>query len=160
MAAGDATAEGVVRLVFSDASETEKRQIEQWSTQILDPTDGDPRVLPTVPLSAGKVAEDDKLIMEFMPLSAAGDVATDPTESATHSLIRVPVSIRNIRTGNVFQTFLTSYHFNSVAANYAGLVVGSWNAIGVYTIGAQEMLRVGHELADNSKIRIELKTSA
>ena len=160
MTAGDASAEGMIRLVASDASETAKVQIERYATQILDPTDGDPRVLPTVLLSPKILNYADKLILEYMPLEAEGDVATDPTESDTHSLVRVPVSIKNITTGNVFSTFLTSYHFNPSATNYTGLAVGTWAKIGEYSISAQEQLRVGHKLADNSKIRIELKTSA
>ena len=158
MAAGDATAEGIVRLVYSDASETSKNQAMNLSTQELDLAT-DPRQLQVLAFGGQVLAEDDKLIMEFFPTAAAGDVATDPTESATHSLIRVPVTVKNVRTGNKFERTLTSNDFQSAAANYS-CSQNAWTAIGTYTVGAQEEVRLGHINPVNSRVRIELKTAA
>lgn len=158
MAAGDATAEGIIRLVYSDASETVKNQAMNLSTEELD-LSSDPRQLQVLPFGGQVLAEDDKLIMEFYPTSAVGDVATDPTQSATHSLVRIPVTMKNVRTKNKFERTLTSYDFQTVAKNYS-CAVGSWTAIGVYIVGAQEEMRLGHINPVNSRVRIELKTAA
>ena len=158
MAAGDATAEGRVRIIFSDASQTEKRVIQEYATQTLDLAT-DPRQLISIPMSAGLISEDDLLIMEFYPTAAAGDVATDPTESATHSLVRIPVTIKNVRTGNKYERVLTSKDFNAAATNYT-CPVNTWTAIGTVTVSAQEQLKLGYMIADNSRVRIELKTAA
>lgn len=158
MAAGDAAAEGRVRLVFSDASQTEKRVVDEFATQELDLAT-DPRQLQILPMSGGFISEDDLLIMEFMPTAGAGDVATDPTESATHSLVRVPVTIKNVRTQNKYEKVLTSKDFNAAATNYT-CAQDVWTAIGTVTVGSQEEIKVGRAIADNSRIRIELKTAA
>lgn len=158
MAAGDDTAEGRVRLVFSDASQTEKRVIAEFATQTLD-ISTDPRQQLIVPMSAGFISEDDLLIMEFYPTAAAGDVATDPTESATHSLVRVPVTVKNVRTGNKYEKVLTSNDFNTAATNYT-CAINTWTAIGTVTVSAQEQMKVGFAIADNSRISIDLLTAA
>lgn len=158
MAAGDDSAEGRIRLVFSDASQTEKRVIAEFASQVLD-ISTDPRQMPIVPMSAGLISEDDLLIMEFMPVSGAGDVATDPTESATHSLVRIPVTVKNVRTGNKYEKMLTSADFNAVAANYT-CAQNAWTVIGTVTVSAQEQLKLGYAIADNSRIMIDLLTAA
>lgn len=158
MAAGDATAEGRIRIVFSDASQTEKRVVAEFATQELDLAT-DPRQLQIVPMSAGFISEDDLMIMEFMPTAGSGDVATDPTESATHSLVRVPITIKNVRTANKYEKILTSKDFNAAATNYT-CTQDVWTAIGTVTVGAQEQIKIGRAIADNSRVRIELKTAA
>ena len=158
MAAGDATAEGIVRLLYADASETKRDQAGQFNSQELDIAT-DPRQLQVLPFGGQVLAEDDVLIMEFYPTAGAGDVATDPTESATHSLIRIPVTVKNIRTGNKFEKVLTSYDFQTAAANYT-CGQNAWTVIGRYVIGAQEEIMLGHANPVNSRIRIELKTAA
>lgn len=159
MAAGDDSAEGRLRLIFSDASQTEKRVIQEYNTFVLD-VSTDPRQQPIVPQSAGTIGEDDLLIMEYMPTAGTGDVATDPTESATHTLVQIPVTIRNVRTGNVYEKMLTSYDFNSSATNYTGIAAGTWSAIGTVTVSAQEQMKLGFAVADNSRIKVDLLTSA
>lgn len=158
MAAGDDSAEGRIRLVFSDASQTEKRVVGEYASQTLDLAT-DPRQLIIVPQSVGTISEDDLLIMEFYPTSAAGDVATDPTESATHSLVRVPVTIKNVRTGNKYEKILTSADFNAAATNYT-CAQNTWTSIGTVTVSAQEQLKLGYAIADNSRIMIDLLTAA
>ena len=158
MAAGDDTAEGRIRLIFSDASQTEKRVIAEYSSQRLDRST-DPRQQPIVPMSEGVISEDDLLIMEFMPTAGAGDVATDPTESATHSLVEVPVTIKNIRTKNKYEKVLTSKDFNPVATNYT-CAQDTWTVIGTVTVSAQEQIKLGYAIADNSRISIDLLTAA
>lgn len=158
MAAGDATAEGIVRLVYSDASETNRPEAMRFSTQDLDLAT-DPRQLQVMPYGGQILAEDDKLIMEFFPTGGAGDVATDPTESATHTLVKIPVTIKNVRTGNIFTRTLTSNDFQATATNYT-CPQNVWTAIGSYTIGAQEELSLGNQNPVNSRIRIQLLTAA
>lgn len=158
MAAGDDSAEGRLRLVFSDASQTEKRVIAEYATLTLD-ISTDPRQQIIVPMSAGFISEDDLLIMEFYPTSAAGDVATDPTESATHSLVRVPITVKNVRTGNKYEKVLTSADFNAAATNYT-CAQNTWTAIGTVTVSAQEQIKLGFAIADNSRISIDLLTAA
>lgn len=158
MAAGDDSAEGRIRLVFSDASQTEKCVIAEFASQVLD-ISTDPRQMPIVPMSAGLISEDDLLIMEFMPVSGAGDVATDPTESATHSLVRIPVTVKNVRTGNKYEKMLTSADFNAAATNYT-CAQNAWTVIGTVTVSAQEQLKLGYAIADNSRIMIDLLTAA
>lgn len=158
MAAGDATVEGLVRLEFSDASETESQLMGQFNTTTLDLAT-DPRQLVVLPMSGRSIGAYDLLLMKFKPLGGAGDVATDPTESANHTLVRVPVTIKNLSTGNVFETVLTSADFNDSATNYT-CPVGRWTTIGTYEVTPQERLRLGFGIADNSRIRVELKTAA
>lgn len=158
MAAGDDSAEGRLRLVFSDASQTEKKVIAEYATYTLD-VSADPRQQIIVPMSQGIISEDDLLIMEYFPTSAAGDVATDPTESATHSIVRVPVTVKNVRTGNKYEKVLTSVDFNAVATNYT-CAQNTWTVIGTVTVSAQEQLKLGFAIADNSRVMIDLLTAA
>lgn len=157
MAAGDAAGEGSMRLLFTDSSETDQKQIESFATQVLD-LSTDPRQLQVLPMSQGSVGEDDKILMQ-VKLYANGDIATDPTESATHSLVRVPVTFKNTSTGNVYEGVLTSADFNPTAANYSPLA-GKWLTVGEYVVPAQLRVRLGVAIADNSRIRCEFKTAA
>lgn len=158
MAAGDATTEGLVRLVFSDASETESQLMGEFNTTTLD-LSTDPRQLVVLPMSQRSIGAYDLLLMQFKPLGGAGDVATDPTESANHTLVRVPVTIKNMSTGNTFETVLTSAHFNSSAENYT-CPQNRWTTIGTYEVTPQERVKLGFGIADNSRVRVELKTAA
>lgn len=157
MAAGDASGEGDFRILFADSSETQQTQIFSDNTTVLD-LSTDPRQLTVLPMSQNAVHEDDKVIIQMKPYADA-DVATDPTESATHSLIRIPVTYRNVSTGNIYVGTLTTKDFNAAATNYSPKA-GLWMTIGTYTVPAQLAVKLGVAIPDNSRIRVELKTAA
>ena len=138
--------EGAIRLVFSDSSETEKRVIGEWATEQLD-ISTDPRQQIIMPKSKDMLEEDDKLILE-VNLMAASNVDYGSAEAWTK--IRIPVTVRNKRTGTVFERILRHPDFAS-----ADVTIGTanvWQAIGTYTVSAQEQVKLGWNIAENSRI--------
>lgn len=144
------TDEGALRLVFSDASETNKRVIGEWATEQLD-ISTDPRQQIIMPKSKDMLEEDDKLIVEVSLLAAS---TIDYTATEAFTKMRIPVTIRNKRTGTVFERILRHPDFTS-----ADITIGAantWTVIGTYTVSAQEQVKIGHNIAENSRIYVVL----
>jgi len=140
------TDEGELRIVFSDASETNKRVIQQYSSELLDVAT-DPRQLQIVPKSVDFLMEDDKMILEYSAM-AATNIDYDAAEAFTK--IRIPVTIRNKRTGTIFEKTLRHPDFASADVTISSANV--FTVIGTYTVGAQEEVKLGWNIAENSKI--------
>jgi hypothetical protein len=144
------TDEGAVRILFSDASETNRRVIAEFATEQLDQST-DPRQQVIIAKSIDLLEEDDKMIIE-VNLMAASNVDYDVAEAFTK--MRVPVTVRNKRTGNVFERILR--HPNFATADVTVAVASQWVRIGTYTVTAQEQVKLGWNLAENSRLYIQL----
>ena len=141
-----ATDEGAVRIVFSDASETNKRVIQEYATEQLK-VSTDPRQQQIVPKSVDFLQEDDKIILEMNLLAAS---SVDYAAAETNTKVRIPVTIRNKRTGNIFERILRHPDFASADVTIAA--ANAWPVIGTYTISAQEEVKLGWNIAENSRI--------
>lgn len=144
------TDEGAVRILFSDASETNRRVIAEFATEQLDQST-DPRQQVIIAKSVDMLEEDDKMIVE-VNLMAASNVDYDSAEAWTK--MRVPVTVRNKRTGNVFERILR--HPDFATADVTIAVASQWTRIGTYTVTAQEQVKLGWALAENSRLFVLL----
>ena len=141
-----ATDDGSLRVVFSDASETNKRVIQEYATEQLR-VSTDPRQQQIVPKSVDFLQEDDKIILEAS-LMAASSIDYDAAEANTK--IRIPVTIRNKRTGNIYERILRHPDFASGDVTISA--ANTWTVVGTYTVSAQEEVKLGWNIAENSRI--------
>jgi len=142
-----ATDAGDIRIVKTDASETVRQLIYECpsETAVLGATD--PRLGPIVPMSQASFREDDKILVEYKT-----GTATQVT-GATSS-IRLPIRRKNVRTGNITESFLRTG--DVFAAGAVTVAASTWVKIGSYTIAAQEEVKVGQTIAENSRIYVNL----
>ena len=96
-----ATDAGDIRIVKTDASETVRQVIFETGSEIAVLGASDPRLSPIVPMSQATFREDDKLLVEYKTGTAS------QITGATSS-VRIPIRRRNVRTGNVAESFLRS----------------------------------------------------
>ena len=143
-----------LRLVYADASETRMDVVFEADGNSLNPgrvaynAAFDPRQLPIVPKTAGALAEDDKLIV-YGYFDSTGTVDVSDTR------MLVPVSIRNVKTGVVSEKVLKT----SDLLGTSDITISSastWTKLGSYTVSAQEQLKIGHQVAENSRIQMSL----
>lgn len=136
-----------IRLIYGDAGETRMDKVYGASGVRLNPgittPTTDPRLLPIVPKTKGSLGEDDKL---FLYAKSTSSVHFDE-----NSELEVPVSIRNVKTKVVSEENL---HRADFFATGVDMVVNNWTKIGYYTVGAQEELKIGHTIAENSRMRV------
>jgi hypothetical protein len=144
MAATDA---GDIRIVKTDASETVRQVLYETGSEIAVLGGSDPRLAPIVPMSQATLREDDKLLIEYKTGTATQ--VTGATSSA-----RIPIRRRNVRTGNVAESFLRSS--DVFAAGATVIAAGGWVTIGSYTVPAQEEIRLGQSIAENSRLYFDL----
>jgi hypothetical protein len=142
-----ATDAGDIRIVKTDASETVRQVLYETSSEIAVLGGSDPRLAPIVPQSLATLREDDKLLIEYKTGTATQ--ITGATSSA-----RIPIRRRNVRTGNVAESFLRSS--DVFAAGATTIAANSWVKIGSYTIPAQEEIRIGQTIAENSRLYFDL----
>jgi hypothetical protein len=143
------TDEGDFRIVKTDASETVRQVLFEAASELLDISE-DPRQQIIVPMSMATLREDDKLLIEYK-------TATATTVDYGLSTVRVPIRRRNVRTGNVADSYLRHSNFASADTTVAA---NTWVKIGSYTIPAQEELRIGQAIAENSRIYVALVENA
>lgn len=144
MAATDA---GDIRIVKTDASETVRVVLYETASEIAVLGKTDPRLAPIVPMSQATLREDDKLLIEYKTGTASQ--ITGASCSA-----RIPMRKRNVRTGNVAESFLRAT--DVFAAGVASIPANSWIKIGSYTVKAQEEIKIGQSIAENSKLFFDL----
>lgn len=141
-----------IRLIYGDAGETRMDSVFEANGVRLNPggttPTTDPRLLPIVPKTKGSLAEDDKL---FLYAKSVSSVNFD-----TNSDVEVPVAVRNVKTKVVSEKVLRTADFY---ASDVTMVAGVWTKIGYYTIGAQEELKIGHAIAENSRIRMVIRNA-
>lgn len=131
------TDEGNLRILYSDASESVKNRIFGAASEQLD-ISTDPRQQLTLPKSQKAQEEDDKIIIEYKALAAT---SVDYTATETFTKMRIPVTIQNKRTGNVVEDILRHPDFASADVTISS--ANTWTQIGVYTVGAQERVKLG-----------------
>ena len=144
------TDEGELRIIFSDASETNKRLIMEAASEQLD-ISTDPRQQLIVPKSRDFLQEDDKILIEYSAM-AASSVDYDAAEANTK--VRIPVTIRNKRTGSIYERILR--HPDFASADVTISTANTWTQIGSYTVSAQEEVKIGWNIAENSRMYIKL----
>ena len=137
-----ATDAGDIRIVKTDASETVRQVLFETGSEIAVLGATDPRLSPIVPMSQATFREDDKLLIEYK-------TGTASQVTGSTSSIRIPIRRRNVRTGNVAESFLRSS--DVFAAAQVAIAASSWVKIGSYTIPAQEEVKVGQSIAENSR---------
>ena len=150
MTAGDNALEGLFRIVFADASENERIEVFRTRSELLD-LNTDLRQQLIIPKSTDIVSEDDKIILEYY-----ADTATNVQMNA-NTIIRIPITIRNIKTGNTFQSMLAAATFGTT--NSGTLTASTWTKITSYTVTAQEQIKLGVVPPENSRIYVTLKTT-
>lgn len=142
-----ATDAGDIRIVKTDASETVRQVLYEVPSEIAALGGSDPRLAPIVAMSKATMREDDKILVEYKT-----GTATQVTGST--STIRLPIRRRNARTGNVAESFLRSSDLFATGATT--IASGKWVTIGSYTVPAQEEVRVGLSIAENSRFYASL----
>lgn len=142
-----ATDPGDIRIVKTDASETVRVVLYETASEIAVLGGSDPRLAPIVPMSQAALREDDKLLVEYKTGTATS--VTGATSSA-----RIPIRKRNVRTGNVAESFLRAT--DVFAAGKVDVPANSWYKIGSYTVKAQEEIKLGQSIAENSKLFFDL----
>jgi len=138
---------GDIRIVKTDASETVRQVLYETGSEIAVLGAADPRLSPIVPMSLAGLREDDKLLIEYKTGTASQ--VTGATSAA-----RIPIRRRNVRTGNVAESFLRSS--DVFAAGAVVIAASSWVTIGSYTVPAQEEIRIGQTIAENSRLYFNL----
>lgn len=142
-----ATDAGDIRIVKTDASETVRQVLYETGSEIAVLGASDPRLAPIVPMSLAGLREDDKLLIEYKTGTASQ--ITGASCSA-----RIPIRRRNVRTGNVAESFLRATDI--FAAGVTSIAASSWITIGSYTVPAQEEVRIGQTIAENSRLYFNL----
>jgi hypothetical protein len=142
-----ATDAGDIRIVKTDASETVRQLIYECPSETAVLGSADPRLAPIVPMSQASFREDDKILIEYK-------TGTASQVTGATSAIRLPIRKRNVRTGNVVESFLRTG--DVFAAGAVTIAAGSWVKIGSYTIAAQEEVKIGQTVAENSRFYASL----
>jgi len=142
-----ATDAGDIRIVKTDASETIRQVLYETGSEIAVLGASDPRLAPIVQMSLAGMREDDKLIIEYKT-----GTATQITGASCS--VRIPIRRRNVRTGNVAESFLRAT--DVFAAGVTSIPASTWVNIGSYTVPAQEEIRIGQTVAENSRLYVNL----
>lgn len=144
-----ATDHGMLRLRFADANRGVMTKVFESRTEPLN-VSTDPRQQLILPMSGALVGQDDVVILE---------VNVDTTSSMDYGLstVRIPITILATATGQKTATYLV--HKNFVAADVT-LTADTWIEVGSYTVPAQQKLRLGHEIPDNSRVYINMVENA
>ncbi|ATB56186.1 putative major capsid protein [Methanosarcina spherical virus] len=144
MAATDA---GDIRIVKTDASETVRQVLYETGSEIAVLGGSDPRLAPIVPMSQATLREDDKILVEYK-------TGTASQITGTSCSARIPIRRKNVRTGNVAESFLRSS--DVFARGVTAIAANGWVTIGSYTVPAQEEIRLGQSIAENSRLYFNL----
>ncbi len=142
-----ATDAGDIRIVKTDASETVRQVLYETGSEIAVLGGSDPRLAPIVPMSQATLREDDKLLIEYK-------TGTASQITGATSGTRIPIRRKNVRTGNVAESFLRSS--DVFAAGAVTIAANGWVTIGSYTVPAQEEIRLGQSIAENSRLYFDL----
>lgn len=149
--------EGEIRITFTDASEGNKQFIMEGSTERLrcrvaaGAVEADARKYLIMPKSKAALEEDDKILIEFKPT-----VETEVDYGL--SVIELPVTIRNKRTGAVYERTLR--HGDFATGDVTTIPADKWTVLGTYVISAQEQVKLGWNIAENSRIYMKLEETA
>ena len=141
-----------IRILYADAGETRVDQVFVCDGIRANPggttPTTDPREMTIVPKTEGFMGQDDKIILSAKP--------TSTTNFDTNSEMEIPVMVQNVKTGVVRADFLNRSDFFS---SDQGMTVNVWNQIGEYTVGAQENVKLGQDIPENSKLRVVVRSA-
>jgi hypothetical protein len=144
---------GVVRLVYTDANQSNERLAWEGRTEEFLKADQatvqEMEQNPTMHMSALGIGEDDLLLVKFKPDAADGVDLTD-------CLFKVPIQRKNITTGVLWEDLLTQASFTAPTSAGA-LGTGVYTEIARYTCPAQQRIRAGHVISDqrvDSKLQL------
>lgn len=144
---------GTYRLVHRDNNDNTLAEIlEKHSSEfggVTGTPQSDPQKMPKVKKHLSPVIqEDDKFVVMFKPDKT---VTEHTTSSAATNTIRIPVTVKNLRTGVVYEKTLVVGDFTDRRpyANSQAWTSGVWYDIFSLTLGAQLQMKVGHNIQDN-----------
>ncbi len=146
--------EGEIRITYTDASEANKAFVMEASTERLrcrhatGSVEADARKYLVLPKSQASLEEDDKILIEFKPILAT-------LIDVVNTVLELPVTIRNKRTGTVHERTLRWGDFQT--ADVTGIAANKWTIVGTYTVSAQEQVKIGWNIAQNSRILMQLE---
>ena len=144
-----ASDEGDVRIIFADASSSNRRKVWEGPTERLDQSALQSEQI-IVPLSGETIHQDDVLIVEVK-------VGTASTADYGLSSIQIPITKLNKSTKQETPTFLRDSDLRSADVT---LAANTWVVLGTYTVSAQEGIKLGQRIPDNSRIYIALVENA
>jgi len=143
---------GTYRLVHRDNNDNTLAEIlEKHSTEfggVTGTPQADPMKMPKVKKHLSPVIrQDDKLVIMFKPSTLTTE---HTTSTAATNTVRLPVTVRNLRTGVVYEKTLIAGDFTDrrAYANSQPWVVGVWYDIFSLTLGAQLEMKIGHTVQD------------
>ena len=152
------------RLIVTDNAKTKRVVVAQYHSSVFNPDLGaaagetgkptyetDMQKMPILPKGmGGGLREDDYLILEGMD-DGSGQSMIQPTLQ----YLRIPVTVRNRRTGIVTERVLAPADF-TVSAAYAAtdLPTAFYGEIAYIAIPAQEEWKLGIAIAHNSRVLI------
>lgn len=139
---------GNLNLYFADASKSRKDFIWGETTARLAASSSDPRIQPLVPFSNATLKEDDIMIVA-VKADAQGSIDSGTT-------LQIPVTIKNVTTGVERATFLRTPDFTTMAGAAIDTTDITTNGTAEtdmvkYTVKAQERVKLGHRIAENSR---------
>lgn len=144
-----ASDEGDVRIIFADADEGNRRKVWEGPTEKLDVAT-DPRQQLIVPFSGQTLHQDDLLIVEVK-------VGTASTADYGLSTVQIPITRLNKSTKQETPTFLRDSDIRSADVT---LTASTWVELGRYTVSAQEAIKLGHRIPDNSTMYMSFTENA
>ena len=144
-----ASDEGDVRIIFSDASQLNRRVVFQAPTERLDGSALQSEQI-IVPLSGETVHQDDLIIVEVK-------VGTASTADYGLSTVQIPITKLNKSTKQETPTYLRD---SDIRAADVTLTASTWVVLGTYTVSAQEAVKLGQRIPDNSRAYISFTENA
>jgi len=144
-----ASDEGDVRIIFSDASQLNRRVVFQAPTERLDGSALQSEQI-IVPLSGETVHQDDLIIVEVK-------VGTASTADYGLSTVQIPITKLNKSTKQETPTYLRD---SDLRAADVTLTASTWVVLGTYTVSAQEAVKLGQRIPDNSRAYISFTENA
>lgn len=142
---------GSYRLIHRDNNDNSLGEIVELNSLQFGGVTGtpqsDPQKMPKIKKTTRTLSQDDKLVIAVKPSTTLTEAASS---SAATNTLEIPVTIRNLRTGTVYEKALTVADFTDKRpyANSQPWTAGVWYDIWSLTIGAQLQYRVGHNLQD------------
>lgn len=141
--------EGDVRIIFADASQGNRRKVFEAPTERLDASTLQSEQI-IVPYSAETIHQDDLLIVEVK-------VGTASTADYGLSKVQIPITKYNKSTKLETPTFLRD---SDLRAADVTLTASTWVVLGTYTVSAQEAVKLGQRIPDNSRAYISFTENA
>lgn len=143
---------GTYRLVHRDNNDNTLAEILEKHSSEFGGTTGapqtDPQKMPKVKKELSPIIqEDDKFVIMFKPDAT---VTEHSTSTAATNTVRIPVTVKNLRTGVVFEKTLVKGDFTDRRPNANSQIwtSGVWYDIFSLTLGAQLHMKIGHRIQD------------